>query len=172
MSRRLLTVASTICLAILPATGQVPAAAKTSKPFTPPKTLGGDRDIQAQWPADANIPMQRPLTLAEKGALSAEELAKREEQFRKQAEQDSEEFVPAKGGVTTINPPGYWVEHTKTHAQTSLVVDPPDGRIPALTPEGQKRLKELRGGLGPGSHFPTVVNSWEDFDIYSRCISR
>src|SRR6202171_4827106 len=179
MSHRLLTVASAVCVAILPAAGQAPssaaktaAAAKTAKPFTPPKTPWGDPDIQGQWPADANIPMQRPLTLAEKGALSAEELAKREEQFRKQAEQDNEEFVPAKGGVTTINPPGYWVEHTKPHAQTSLVVDPPDGRIPALTLEGQKRLKELRGGLGPGSHFPSVVNSWEDFDIYSRCISR
>lgn len=116
--------------------------------------------------------MQRALTQAEKGALSPEELAKREEQFRKQAEQDNEEFVPANGGTSSINPPGYWVEHAKPNAQTSLVVDPPDGRIPPLTPDGQKRLKELRGGLGPGSHFPSVVNSWEDFDIYSRCISR
>jgi hypothetical protein len=116
--------------------------------------------------------MQRPLTQAEKSSLSPEELAKREEQFRKQAEQDGEEFVSAKGATSSINPPGYWVEHSKPNAQTSLVVDPPDGRIPPLTPEGQKRLKELRGGLGPGSHFPPVVNSWEDFDIYSRCISR
>ena len=177
------TVGAAAFLAAIPLLGQSlspaakPAAtnaptAKSAKPYTPPKMPWGDPDLQGQWPADANIPMQRPLTLAEKGALSPEELAKREEQFRKQAEQDGEEFVPAKGGTTTINPPTYWVEHTKPDAQTSLVVDPPDGRIPALTPEGQQRLKQLRGGLGPGSHFPTTVNSWEDFDDYSRCISR
>ena len=33
-------------------------------------------------------------------------------------------------------------------------------------------MKALRGGLGPGSHFPDKVDSWEDFDIYSRCITR
>ena len=144
----------------------------TAKSYTPPKTAWGDPDIQGLWPADSQIPMQRPISDAEKAALSPDELAKREEAFKRQAEQDSEEFVSSKGTTSTINPPGYWVEHAKPNAQASLVVDPADGRIPPLTPEGQKRLKELRGGLGPGSHFPAVVNSWEDFDIYSRCISR
>jgi hypothetical protein len=147
------------------------SASRTGKAYTPPKTPWGDPDIQGQWPAYANIPMQRPLTVAEKATLSPEELAKREEQFRKQAEADNEEFS-GKSSTTTINPPGYWVEHGKPNAQASLVVDPPNGRIPPLTPEGEKRLKGLRGGLGPGEHFPAVVNSWEDFDIYSRCISR
>ena len=180
MSRRWISAVSAASLTVLAAAAQTssPAAkaaapaTKTAKPYTPSKTPWGDPDIQGQWPADANIPMQRPLTQVEKAALTPEELARREEQFRKQAEQDSEEFVGSKNAVTTINPPGYWVEHTKPNQQTSLVVDPPDGRIPALTPEGQQRLKELRGGLGPGSHFPAVVNTWEDFDIYSRCISR
>ena len=72
----------------------------------------------------------------------------------------------------TINPPGYWQEHGKPDHQASLVVDPPDGRIPPMTPEGQKFVKSLRGGLGPGSHFPDKVDSWEDFDAYSRCITR
>jgi hypothetical protein len=174
--RFLLATAAVLSVALVPLAAQTTSAAagapasKSAKPYTPPKTPWGDPDLQGQWPANANIPMQRPLTLAEKGALSPEELARREEQFRKQAEADSEEVVSK--GTATINPPGYWVEHTKPNAQTSLVVDPPDGRIPALTPDGQKRLKALRGGLGPGEHFPAVVNSWEDFDIYSRCISR
>ena len=51
-------------------------------------------------------------------------------------------------------------------------MDPPNGRIPPLTPEGQAAVHALRGGLGPGSHFPDKVDSWEDFDIYSRCITR
>src|SRR5215831_18681060 len=178
--RFLISIGTAAFLAWLPAAAQTPfpaakPAAKASsaaKSFTPPKTPWGDPDIQGLWPADSQIPMQRPLTQAEKNALSPEELARREEQFRKQAEADNEEFAPAKGATTTINPPGYWVERAKPNVQTSLVMDPPDGRIPPLTPEGQKRLKELRGGLGPGEHFPSIVNSWEAFDIYSRCISR
>jgi hypothetical protein len=72
----------------------------------------------------------------------------------------------------TINPPSYWVERGKPVRQASLVVDPPNGRIPPMTPDGQAAVKALRGGLGPGSHFPDKVDSWEDFDIYSRCITR
>jgi hypothetical protein len=164
------TAAQTSSAAAKPAATNAPAS-KAVKPYTPPKTPWGDPDLQGQWPAYANIPMQRPLSAEEKATLSPEELAKREEQFRKQADADNEEFA-GNGATATINPPGYWVEHGKPNAQASLVVDPPNGRIPPLTPEGEKRLKGLRGGLGPGSHFPSVVNSWEDFDIYSRCITR
>ena len=178
MRIRLVYTVAMLSLATIPLAAQTAVAAKPAatgtqagKPYVPPKTPWGDPDLQGQWPAYANIPMQRPLSAAEKATLSPEELAKREQQFRQQAEADSEEFA-GNGATTTINPPGYWVEHGKPNAQASLVVDPPNGRIPPLTPEGEKRLKELRGGLGPGSHFPTVVNSWEDFDIYSRCISR
>ena len=146
-------------------------ATKSAKPFTPPKTSWGDPDLQGQWPASANIPMQRPPVLGDEKLLTKEQRAQRQEQYAKQEAQDSEEFSSASGSVN-INPPGYWVEHGKPNQQTSLVVDPPDGRIPAMTPEARERMQALRGGRGPGSHFPDIVNSWEDFDIYSRCISR
>jgi hypothetical protein len=171
---------SFLVMAALPLAAQTPAtksapantvAAKSAKAFTPPKTPWGDPDIQGQWPATANIPMQRPLSQTEKSQLTPEELKQREAQFARQAAQDAEEFV-ASGGSLTINPPGYWVEHSTPHQQASLVVDPPNGRIPDLTPEAQARNKALRGGLGPGDHFPKTVNSWEDFDMYSRCVSR
>jgi len=146
-------------------------ASKSAKAFTPPKTPWGDPDLQGLWPASSQIPMQRAAALGDKTALSDQELAQRKAQYAKQEEHDSEEFAPSSGGVT-INPPGYWVERAKPNKQTSLVVDPPDGRIPALTPEADARMKALRGGRGPGNHFPDIVNSWEDFDMYSRCISR
>jgi len=147
-------------------------AASTSKPnWTPPKTPWGDPDIQGQWPATARIPMQRPVNLGERAELTDAELAQREGQFQKEASADSEEFAKG-GGDVTINPPSYWQERGKPDRQASLVVDPPNGRIPPLTPEGQAAVKALRGGLGPGSHFPDKVDSWEDFDYYSRCISR
>jgi hypothetical protein len=144
---------------------------KTVKSYTPPKTPWGDPDLQGQWPASSNIPMQRPAALGDRATLTDQELAKRETQAAKQAEGDSEEFARGDADVT-INPPGYWVERAKPDRQASLVIDPPNGRIPPLTPEAQQRMHALRGGRGPGSHFPDVVNSWEDFDIYSRCISR
>jgi hypothetical protein len=146
-------------------------AAKTSKGYTAPKTPWGDPDLQGQWPATANIPMQRPANLGTRATLTDEELKQREAQAARTAEGDSEEFVSTNDTVN-INPPGYWVEHGKPNAQASLVVDPPNGRIPALTPAGAAYAKSLRNGLGPGSHFPEKVDTWEDFDFYSRCITR
>ena len=64
------------------------------------------------------------------------------------------------------------MEHGKPVRQASLVVDPPERQNSADDSGGQAAVKALRGGLGPGSHFPDKVDSWEDFDIYSRCITR
>jgi hypothetical protein len=161
-------------LSCLPMAAQAPAAkAATSSvksTWTSPKTSWGDPDLQGQWPATANIPMQRPANLGDRAELTDAELSQRESQAKKQAAEDGEET--AKAGDVTINPPSYWVERGKPVRQASLVVDPPNGRIPPMTPEGQAAVKALRGGLGPGSHFPDKVDSWEDFDIYSRCITR
>jgi hypothetical protein len=152
-----------------------PAASKTApaanKHWTPPKTPWGDPDLQGQWPATANIPMQRPANLGERAELTDAELAQREIQARKQSEDDSEEFATPTTDLT-INPPSYWVEHGKPNRQASLIVDPPNGRTPPLTPAGQAAVKALNDGRGPGSHFPNKVDSWTDFDIYSRCITR
>lgn len=172
MKCRLLIVSAALVAVGLPAAAQSPkpAAAKT---YTPPKLPWGDPDLQGEWPAFANIPMQRPASFGTRAFLTDEEFAQRAKQAVKQSESDSEEFAPSDGKVNvTINPPSYWQEHGKPDHQASLVVDPPDGRIPALTPEGQAFVKNLRGGLGPGSHFPTKVDSPEDFDDYSRCITR
>jgi hypothetical protein len=150
------------------------ATAPAAAHWTPPKTPWGDPDIQGQWPAVANIPMQRPASFGTRAFLTDEELKQREQQAQRQQDSDSEVFAKQGSGdsAVTINPPSYWQERQKPNRQASLVVDPPDGRIPPMTPEGQKFVQSLRGGLGPGQHFPDKVDSWEDFDIYSRCITR
>jgi hypothetical protein len=157
-------------LMLIAALAALPAMAQ-SKTWTPPKTPWGDPDLQGQWPAHANIPMQRPTSFGTRATLTDEELAQRERQAESQSESDTQEFAKGNEAVT-INPPSYWQERGKPNRQASLVVDPPDGRIPPMTPEGQKYVENLRGGLGPGQHFPDKVDSWEDFDIYSRCITR
>ena len=149
------------------------SGATPTKSYTPPKLPWGDPDLQGQWPAASAIPMQRPADLGDRAQLTDDELAKREAQAAQAAARDGEEFVA--GDVSkdlTINPPGYWVEHGKPNKQASLVIDPPNGRIPELTAKGKADVQAQRGGLGPGSHFPDKVDSWEDFDYYSRCITR
>ncbi len=146
-------------------------APTAGKNWTPPKTSWGDPDLQGQWPAAVNIPMQRPANLGERATLTDEELAQREKAAQRQAEDDSQEFVGETASVS-INPPSYWQERGTPNRQASLIVDPPNGRVPPLTPAGQDMVKSLRGGRGAGQHFPNVVDSWEDFDIYSRCITR
>ena len=162
-----------VALIRVPITAQAPTKVAKAKTYTPPKTPWGDPDLQGQWPAFANIPMQRPANFGTRNVLTDEEYAQRQKQAQKQSEADTEEFAaPNASGPPSINPPSYWVERSKPDYQASLVVDPPDGRIPPMTPEGQKYVRSLRGGLGPGNHFPDKVDSWEDFDIYSRCITR
>jgi hypothetical protein len=156
------------CIVLTPAL----AAGQGQAAYKAPKTPWGDPDIQGQWPAAADIPMQRPASLGTRATLTDEELAQREKQAQRQAAADSEKFAKENAGSVTINPPSYWQERQKPNRQTSLVVDPPDGRIPPMTADGQNYVKSLRGGLGPGNHFPDKVDSWEDFDIYSRCITR
>jgi hypothetical protein len=167
--RRLLLTIALLSIGAVPMLAQTPASAK--KAYNPPKTPWGDPDIQGQWPATANIPLQRPANLGERAVLTDEEVAQREKQAKNTAESDSEEFVSSSTSVS-INPPSYWVEHGSVNRQASLIVDPKNGRTPPLTPAGQAFVKSLRGGLGPGSHFPEKVDTWEDFDIYSRCITR
>ena len=143
------------------------AAVKNSKPYTPPKTPWGDPDLQGNWPAQFNIPMQRPANLASKDALSDEEFNQAQAQRAKQAAARGEG-----SSEVTINPPSYWSEGGTIAKQTSLIVDPPDGKMPFMTPEARQIVASERGGRGPGQHFPDKVDSWEDFDYYSRCITR
>jgi len=149
-------------------------AAKSATPakstWTPPRTPWGDPDIQGQWPAAANIPMQRPANLGDRTTLTDEEIAARQKQLEQQDEADQVEVPTTK--VVTINPPGYWLERGKPDKQAAMVVDPPDGRIPPLTPAARDFAASIRGGLGPGQHYPNKVDTFEDFDIYSRCITR
>jgi len=169
MHCRLLALAAGLVAASFALSGQTtPKAAKAAKAYPPPKTPWGDPDLQGNWPAQFNIPMQRAGAVKDKEVLSDEEFA----QTEAKAEQQSANVQKQYENQITINPPLYWTEGGKRTKQTSVVVDPPDGRIPPLTPQAQKILAAERGGRGPGQHFPGKVDSWEDFDYYSRCITR
>ena len=152
-----------------PAIGQAVKATPTSKSWTQPKTPWGDPDLQGTWTSDDCIgtPLQRPANLDEKLYLSEEDLAKRQEQLAKQKQTDLQESVAENQRVGT-GPPAHWGERARRPCrQTSLIVDPPNGRMPDLLPEAKTRpVPEGAGNNNP------KADSWEDFSWYIRCISR
>jgi hypothetical protein len=135
--------------------------------YTPPKTPWGDPDLQGVWPGNMGVPMERAAALGERVKLTDEEFAKRQEQARRQAQADAESTA-ASDTKAGIGPPSYWTERGKPTRQTSLIVDPPDGRLPPLTEAAQKYRKEAKL---PGE-WKGAADSWEDLNIYYRCITR
>jgi hypothetical protein len=144
------------------------AAATTSaaKTWAAPKTPWGDPDLQGTWTSDDCIgaPLSRPANMGERLYLTEQEIAQRETQLARQSENDLQETVAPNTRAGT-GPPGHWGERARRPCrQTSLVVDPPNGRTPDMLPEARMR---------PAGVFePAQPRSWEDFTYYIRCISR
>jgi hypothetical protein len=142
----------------------VPAAGQTG-----PRTPWGDPDLQGTWTTDDTIgvPIQRPPALGNKLFLTDADLA---EQAARQAEARRAAQTAAPGAAPApVGPPDHWGESaSKPVRQTSFVVDPPDGRIPAVTPEAQKRA----AGRDTGSFGSGPFNRPEDLTNFDRCISR
>jgi hypothetical protein len=166
--------AATVALVTLPVIGQAPAAkakAKTTKAYIPPKTPWGDPDLEGVWPGNMGVPMQRNAKLGERSTLTDEEYQAKEVAAAKQAKADSESVVASDSKIG-IGPPSYWTERGKPSRQTSLIVDPPNGRLPDLTAEAVKYRKEARGGKGLPGEWTGKADSYDDLNIYYRCISR
>lgn len=147
------------------------AALSNAQTYKAPKTPWGDPDLQGIWPGNMGVPMQRPKAMGERTALTDEEYAQRVAQAQRAAAADNEERAP-KDARIGIGPPSYWTERGKPTRQASLIIDPPDGRIPPLTAEAVKRRKEARGGLGDPAEWAGKADSYEDLNLYYRCITR
>jgi hypothetical protein len=154
---------------------KTPAAA----PYSPPRTPWGDPDLQGIWPATdmIGVPFERPAQFGTRLYLTDAELKVREEQAKKQAELDVLDFdiekppeeIKALGDVgNETSPPPHWLERGKPSRQSSLIVEPANGKMPAMTPEGIARQK------GSGGTY-TKQTGWEqagDLSGYDRCVSR
>jgi hypothetical protein len=133
--------------------------------YVVPKTPWGDPDLNGVWPDIdmVRVPMQRAPQYGTRLFMTNDEHAALEKREQEQIVRMANEGA---GGATGA--PGHWVEWGKSQLQTSLVVDPPDGRMPPLTPEGQARTARApRGTLGGAQ-----LNSPDDFSYWERCISR
>src|SRR5688572_15169549 len=136
-------------------------AQTATRPYTPPKTPWGDPDIQGIWPGNVGVPLQRRPELGERTTLTDEEFAQRETQAAAQAKADAQSVSTSDTRVG-IGPPSYWTERGRPTRQTSLIIDPPNGRLPALTPEAEKYRKEARGGKGLPGEWRGEADSYED----------
>jgi hypothetical protein len=150
----------------VPAAAQAPAkpAATKTPAWTQPKTPWGHPDLQGEWTSDSarGIPTQRPDQFAGRAQLTDEEYAQR----LTRDEQTIQNALKA-SGVQTGGRDGAW-RGSQTFRQTSLIVDPADGKMPPITPEAEKRRATRdRGSFGDGP-----FDGPEDFTLYDRCITR
>jgi hypothetical protein len=131
--------------------------------WKPPRTPWGDPDIQGQWNSQTSTPLQRPTSgpLANRDTISEEEA----ETFEA-SERRSFDEAPRAGDPGTYN--AFWRDEGKALTRTSLITDPPDGRIPPFTSEAQARLtaeRAERSKRGP-------ADSYTDLSLWTRCVSR
>ena len=161
VSAATLALVTAVWLAITLITAQSPAATPYTPPtstYNPPRTPWGDPDLMGVWDYQSVIKMERPKDLAGKATFT-------------DAEYDAWAKANAPNRETDTNTQGvgayneFWNDRNfvRNH-HTSLIVDPPDGRYPPLTPAAEKRRKEIVAKARD-------VASWEDYHALERCIA-
>ncbi len=128
---------------------------------SPARTAWGDPDLQGVYTFATITPLQRPDDVAGRALLTAEEAAS----FEERTALERVDRPPRPGDTGTYN--RFWVDYgTRVVGtrRTSLIVDPPDGRLPPLAPAAQARnaARRAAGPQPPAGH--------EDLSITDRCI--
>ncbi len=163
------------------------AAAQPAETAEAPRTPWGAPDLQGVWDFRSLTPLERPADLADKAFLTEEEAAELEQN----ALARNEELLNRPARRTDVTDsvdrgedgaPGFynnfWLDGGTSPVETrrtSLIVDPPNGRKPAMTAAAQQRQSEIaRERRGIGMHAPTPGGWIEDFGnegLQLRCIT-
>ncbi|HWE52562.1 MAG TPA: hypothetical protein VG273_22395 [Bryobacteraceae bacterium] len=126
-------------------------------------------DLQGNWTNASLTPLERPQTLAGKTVFSDAEAAAWEKQTKQQNNRDRRDPNPEADVARAYNElffdQGSHLARFEGVIRTSLVIDPPDGRIPALTAEAQKRQQARR--MEAQSH---PADGPEDRSLAERCL--
>ena len=139
-----------------------------------PRTPWGDPDLRGTYTSDNSIgvPFERPAQFGERAQLTDDEYAAKVSQNDEQIAKDQSPAPESEFSAedpSAINASRHWLERPETPSRaTSLVVDPPNGRLPEMTAAGQQRAAERRARR-PRGQLPA---SYTDFSNYDRCLTR
>jgi hypothetical protein len=173
MRRRYLAVLLTlIAIVSVPTTtiGQAGRPQGATKQWTAPRTAWGHPNLEGIWNNVTATPLQRSIEFKDKALLTSEEAAAvAQRAAQREAQFESIPTAQQSAGARTGYASSIWFEttHSLSQNRTSLLTVPDDGRLPALTPEGQKIAQEL-GRMAKAS----PADNPEDRGAYERCISR
>jgi hypothetical protein len=176
-SRPIESLASLICvltllmcqnLAAQATAAKAPPAESPAKKWAAPRTPDGQPDLQGTWTNATVTPFQRPAQLGTKQFFTAEEAATFEKQRVEQGNVDRIEGERGASDLARRSYNNFWTDrgtHVAKTMHTSLVVDPPDGKVPPFTPEAQMRFDAVRAYLAQHT-----ADSPEDRYLSERCI--
>ena len=177
-----------VSLLAIPVAGQAPAAAgakpatvsqakttSTAKPWTTPRTPWGDPDMQGIWNNATSTPLQRPDALTGKAVLTEEEAEEFQEEVAENLTRDRRDGGADADVARAYN--DHWMDARRLllvqDKRTSLIVDPPDGRIPPLVPLSPERQKMRAAAAAGGRAFLAGMPvSAQDTAPAFRCIIR
>ncbi|MDA1096363.1 MAG: hypothetical protein O3B84_03800, partial [Chloroflexi bacterium] len=182
MSNRVLVVAAIVLTVALAgatvAVGQTGSSATGQ--WTVPRTADGHPDLQGVWANNSATPLERPESLAEKAELTTEEVADLAQHARElfNGETDaafgdsvfeaalagSQGYTSSDAGTGNYNQ--FWLVDREFENRTSLVVDPPDGRVPALISSAAERTD-----AGRAYRRDHPADSYTDRSNSDRCIT-
>jgi len=152
-----------------PASAPKPAAKPTAaaKPYTPPRTPDGQPDLQGFWTNSTYVPLERPKDVTKEYYTPAEA----EEAIKLAASREAEQTEPGTTADVHYDFSQFGLDRSQStfakNLRTSLVIDPPDGRIPPVNADGQKRAQALAAARKQrGGQYDSVQN----MPIGSRCI--
>ena len=131
-------------LAPVPVAGQVQAVPGRAEAAPAAPTSWGEPDLQGIWTTDYEIPLQRPARYANQEFFTEEERAELDRERAAILSRDPRSSRGSEQDVGGAYNRTIFLTHKHTGRRTSLIVDPPDGRIPPLTPEAQQRRDALR----------------------------
>jgi hypothetical protein len=123
----------------------------------------------------AGVPLERDPKLGQRARLTQAEFEARQKRLAEQVAEDNSRFdaehpaaTPTSGASGQLSPPPHWLERGQPQYQASLIVDPPNGRMPPLTQAAERRqaaLRKARERRGP-------ADSYTDLSLADRCITR
>ena len=182
--RHLATVLTAIAVVLLmPSSAQSQTQTAAADTWTPPRTPDGQPDLQGIWNNSTLTPLERPEELADKEFLTEEEAAGLEQETidrnERLANRPAERTTAADNvDARADGTPGFynnlWLDRGTAVVptrRTSLIVDPPNGRLPPLTPAAHQRVTSAESHrLADVRRGRLSAASWEELDLSDRCI--